>query len=131
MSYEVNDRELESVLALPAATRFDYFLNRIADWEEVWSLADQDGWVLTADDDGNECVPVWPARRFAEACCLGKWQNNEPRVISLDDWCEKWLPGMAADRRRVAVFPLDSDKAVVMRPQELLKVIDETLEQYE
>jgi hypothetical protein len=64
----MHDKEFESVLALSGSERYAYFVKRVADWAELWSLKTEDGWVLAGDDAGHELVPIWPHQRFAMAC---------------------------------------------------------------
>jgi hypothetical protein len=131
MIYQVNDKELESVLALPAPKRYQYFIGKITDWQELWSVANADGWVLMRDNEGNELVPVWPAQRFASACCVEDWTTNAPKRIALSDWLSKWTPGMSADGRRTAVFPTPNDQGIVRTAEDLKRDIDLALEAYE
>src|SRR5262245_55499756 len=128
--YEVNDKELKAVQQLPAAARYQYFLEKSTDWQELWSIADDRGWVLMADATGTELVPVWPAQRFASVCCAQEWQTSKPLPISLSDWLTKWTPGMIADVRAVTVFPLPTDRGIVVTPERLKCDIELPLEAY-
>lgn len=117
-TWEMNDREFRVVSALPAAERYDHFVKRAADWGAVWGIRSPGGWRVMAGDDGRETLPVWPHPRFAGACAVGEWADSEPAAISLDDWLEKWTPGLAGDGRLVAVFPVDA-RGVVVTPKRL------------
>lgn len=130
MSYDVSKPEMQSVMSLSGAERYEHLVNKVADWEELWSVGDKDGWALCADDDGKELVPIWPARAYASACCIDTWEDSEPRQITLGDWFDKWTPGMIADGRSVAVFPLPNDKGVVITPEELSSDLADAVEQY-
>jgi hypothetical protein len=131
MSWEMNDKEFESVSMLDNEKRYEYFVSRVSDWEEVWSLASSDGdWALATDDDGTEVVPVWPHERFAAACADGDWANDEPRSITLDQWMERWLPGIARDKRLIAVFPLPGGEGVRVAAERLQKDLETANEQY-
>ena len=131
MSYDVNEYEFGSVLKLSGSERYEYFIQKIADWEELWSIRDSEGWGLMRDDSGKELVPIWPAEKYASACCTGVWEGYSPNNIPLDYWLEKWIPGMLKDDRLCAVFPLPTDKGVVVGPERLEKDISEALSQYE
>jgi hypothetical protein len=39
-------------LSLSGLERYAYFVKKAADWEEIWSLKTEDGWVLAGDDQG-------------------------------------------------------------------------------
>jgi len=55
MTWNLNGKEFENVVQLPPQKRYEYFIKKVADWREVWSLWN-DGWVLMGDKDGGEMV---------------------------------------------------------------------------
>src|SRR5262245_61179777 len=129
--YKVHDKELEAVQRLPASGRYQYFLGKVTDWQELWSVADDRGWVLMADEAGTELVPVWPAERFASLCCRDQWKDHRAKAIPLAAWLEKWIPGMTADGRKVAVFPLPNDRGIIRSAEELREDIEDALGAYD
>ena len=131
MTWNVSDQEFESVLSLPGAKRYSYFIKKVADWEELWSLRNQDGWVRAGDASGADVVPVWPNQRYAQACVAGEWQDCEPAVIDLEAWMQRWIPGMTKDGRQVAVFPTPEDKGIVVEPSRLGSDLSNECEEYE
>lgn len=131
MSYKVSPQEYDAILSLPEFDRYQYFINKIADWGEVWSIGDYEGWRMMSDDAGIICSPVWPAQAFAAACCNEEWSQDEPKLISLDDWMRKWLPGLKQDGRKVAVFPLPADKGMILEYDQLLTDLQEVLSDIE
>jgi hypothetical protein len=131
MSYRINDKEIENVLALSGADRCEHFVKRVADWEEVWSLRDEKGWVSSENDEGIKSIPVWPHPEYAKLCAEESWKGNKPSSIELQAFMEKWLSGMEKDGLLVAVFPTPSGKSVQVSPAELKQHLQEECEQYE
>ena len=131
MSWNLSKQEFDSVLSLSGEERYSYFIKKVTDWEEVWSLRNQDGWVLAADPSGHEVVPVWPHERFAQACAEGSWKGCDPVVIKLGEWMKRWIPGMVKDGRQVAIFPTPHDKGVVLHPGRLHNDLCDECEQYD
>jgi hypothetical protein len=131
MSRELSDQEFESVSRLDNDRRYAYFLSCVSDTEEVWSLGtSDDSWAAATDDDGTEVVPVWPHERFAAACARGDWANDRPRIITLEAWVERWLPGIARDGLQIAVFPLPGGEGVRVTSDRLRADLEMALEQY-
>ena len=126
-----NAQEIESVLLLEAPRRYEHWIKKVADQEEVWSLWQDGGWAMAADDAGREAVPVWHHPTYAELCANGVWDGYQPRMIALDDWLARWIPGMERDKRVVAVFPTPNDKGVVVEPKRLGTDLREELTNYE
>ncbi len=107
---QMHSKEFDALLQLPAPDRYALFIRRVADWEEVWSLRSDDGWCLVSDDDGIEAFPVWPHQQFADAC-VNSIDKETSAKISLQDWLEKWLPGMMGDveRLRCSRHPMERE----------------------
>ena len=131
MSWEMHDKEFDSVISLPGKHRYAYFIKKLADWEEVWSLWSEDGWVLAGDNQGHELVPVWPHERFASACISDDWAGCVPKVIPLRVWMDRWIPGMIRDRRLVSVFRTPSGESVLVSPERLIEDLEKEISLYE
>lgn len=131
MTYEPSDEEIASVMRLAGPERYGYFVERVADWQEIWSLKDGGGWVLLWSGDNTVLFPVWPSRNFADACCENDWEQCVPTVISLDEWLDNWTPGLQRDSRLVAVFPLPRGNAVTVSSEQLASDLRGASEQYE
>jgi hypothetical protein len=126
----IHEKELASIMAMSAPDRYSVFVRRVADWQEVWSLPSSNGWRLMADENGTEIVPVWPHKQFAAACANTSLEEVAA-AINLDDWLEKWLPGIMNDGRLVAVFPVPTGEGVVVTADRLRADLLSECEQYE
>lgn len=131
MSYVVNEHEFQNVISLSAFDRYQYFLNKVADWEEVWSVRSADGFRMMSDPQGVLCIPVWPAEPYAQACCQEEWADASPVAVSLEDWMAKWLPGIKNDNRKIALFPLPQDQGMVLDSDQLRQDLQELLDEFE
>jgi hypothetical protein len=131
MSWHLSEKESTSVLSLPDDMRYSYCLKRIADWEEIWSLRNRDGWVLMRTPDGFETVPIWPHSDYAAKCIKDEWADCEPASISLTAWMDRWLPGLHEDGRQIAVFPTPADSGVTVEAKRLASDLAEECAKYE
>jgi len=131
MTYALNKAEFDNVLKLAGPARYRHFIARIADWQQVWTLRQPDGFVTLGDDEGHICVPLWPHADYAMAFAVGDWSTCVPVDIDLDSFKEKWLPGMTRDSYLVAVFPTPSQKGVVVEPARLADDLNEELAKIE
>ena len=131
MSWEMHEKEFESVMSLTGAERYTYLIKRVADWEKIWSLRSEDGWALASDSEGHELVPVWPHEKFALACVSGEWSSCKPEKIALNYWLDRWIPGITKDQRVIAVFPDPSRRGVVVTPQKFKEDLEKEIELYE
>ena len=127
VAWEVNDREFESVLALPASHRYEYFIKRAASHGALWGLHGAEGWVIAEDEDGAKHFPVWPHPRFAEACADGPWVDESAHSIDVDEWVEAWTPQLIRDGLRVAVFQTPADEGSGVSPERLKRDLEQEL----
>jgi len=124
------NKKIENVIKLPPEERYDYFLRKVADFEQVWGLYSE-GWAILKDGQGKKVMPFWPEEEFAQICAKDTWQGYAPKSIELYDFIEKWLTGMYDDDIKVGVFYVPEGKGVTRYPHELKEDLEEELEQYE
>jgi hypothetical protein len=130
MSWEMHKKEFESVSSLPAGKRYSYFIKKVADFEEIWSLWSEGGWAL-ASDNGHQLVPIWPHEQFALSCASKGWAGYEPKKIELTVWMSRWISGLIRDQRSVVVFPTIFEKGIVVSPERLREDLEAEISLYE
>lgn len=113
---------------MPARERYGLFLQITVDWEEVWGLHSQDGWVLSSGEDGRDVLPLWPHPGFAEVCAHGPWEGTSPAAVPLDELLDDLLPLLEEDGIRVSVFPSPQGEGVLVPPGELRQDLKAELE---
>ncbi|MEK3798103.1 DUF2750 domain-containing protein [Peribacillus sp. FSL H8-0477] len=79
----MNKREFEAVIKQPPYIRYEYFIKKVIDYEEVWALYN-DGWVTAQDEKGNTLIPFFPKEEFAESCTKSEWIDFKAKLINLD-----------------------------------------------
>jgi hypothetical protein len=124
----MNQKEFASVIKQPPSVRYSYFIKKVADYEEVWSLYDH-GWATARDDEGNMLIPFFPKKEYAEYCAVSEWKNFKAEPIDLYEFIDKWLVGMREDRVRPSIFPTNED-AVLVEIDVLLRDLNNELENY-
>jgi len=129
--YALSLQQFTAVSKLAGTERYSHFVARVADWEGVWGLRNEAGWVSARDNDGNTGFPVWPHPDYAIACATGEWANNSPSPIEVHEFVDEWLPNMAAKGVLVAVFPTSSMSGVMVSALELQASILEELSKIE
>lgn len=108
----MNINEYNSLMKSDVRKRYEYFIKKVADFEEVWGLYNK-GWATTTDSDGRILIPFWPRKEFAEACALHEWQSYVATSIELEEFINEWLPGMREDGVVPSIFWNNDDSAAV------------------
>lgn len=111
---QLNQSDIEKLFKKPGEKRYDYFLKKVAETEEVFGLSDDEGWALLGDDDDADILPLFPAAELAEAFRMAM-DFEEYKVEALDvAELMSWLDDLESDGMLVAVFPnLELNGAVV------------------
>jgi hypothetical protein len=71
----------------------------------VWSLGDAAGSPAPLTPDGHRAMPFWSKRSRADRIVsdVPAFEDFEVFQISLDEWRERWLPGLEGDGLRVGL----------------------------
>lgn len=131
MTYQMNKHQFDQVISLPAQKRFNHFISKITDWEEVWALKSIDGFATLGDNENHICIPLWPHSEYATALAKDSWSNFRPESIDIENFINKWIPGMIKDEYWVAVFPTPSQKGIIISPSALYEVLSIELKRFE
>lgn len=117
---QLSQKQIEEILAKKPEKRYNYFIKTVCAEEEVWGLADDEGWLLLEDDeDDTEVLAVFPSPEFAEIFRT-KGEFEEFKVASLDLYeFVDWLDDFEKEKMKVAVFPTPDFQSAVMTPQQL------------
>jgi hypothetical protein len=124
------EKEIEEILKLDAEKRFNYTIKRIADFQSVWVIGDEKGFATYIDDNGNLAFAIWPFEAFAALCCKGDFAQYTPEAIELDFFQERYLPKFKERKEKLAIFPLPTDKGMVMEIDEFEQRLNSELENY-
>jgi len=108
----MHQKEFDAVIKQPSNIRYEYFIKKVADYEEIWGLYD-DGWATAQDDDGNMLIPFFPKKEFAEYCAVNEWKKFKAEPIDLYEFIDEWLVGMKKDKVRPSIFPTNENTAMV------------------
>lgn len=116
---QLNQTDISKIFKKPGEKRYDYFLKKVVENEEVYGLADEEGWALLGDDSDADILPLFPAPEFAEAFRQAT-DFDEYKVEALDvNELMDWLDDMVEDQLLVAVFPNPELNGAVVEPQHL------------
>ncbi|HRI62186.1 MAG TPA: DUF2750 domain-containing protein [Saprospiraceae bacterium] len=117
---QLTQRQIEEILAKKPESRYKYFIRTVAAEEEVWGLADEEGWLLLEDDeDDTDVLAVFPNPEFAEVFReKGGFEEFQVEPLDLAEFME-WLDDFEKEKMKVAVFPTPDFQSAVMTPVRL------------
>ena len=127
----LNSREIENVSNLAPFKRYRYFIKKIADFEELWTLTDENGDVALSKVGDNTLVSFWTAKPFVNNNLEGGWEKCSPHKLNLDEFEETFLPLIVENGYLINVFPVNGKSGFVVNINEFTRDLNEELENYQ
>ncbi len=115
---QLTQTQLDAINQMTAEERYDYFISTLLEQKQVWGLSSDSGWLILPDE-GEEHLPVWPHAELAQAWAMGDFADCQPKAITLDEWLDKWLPGMIEDGLLIAACPGTDNDSIIVAADEL------------
>ncbi len=127
----LHPKEIEAVLQQKAPLRYQYFMKRVADFEVMYSLQDEDGdWVM-ADLDGSGLFCVWPFPEFATACAIEGWEGSKVIPIDLAMYQEQIVPMIQEEGLLLNVFSSPTATGFIVNAAEFARDLNTELAHYQ
>ena len=130
---EVSKQELDAVIALSPEKRYDYFVKRICDWEQVWTLYDDDYIVLNEAKNGKLYVLLFPFKDFAEhyATNTRGMKGVSYKSFEINEFLETIIKKLQANNvSNALVFPVANGYGLNVSMIDMVKDIQSELENY-
>jgi hypothetical protein len=105
MKFQLAAAELSHLSQVSSQELFDYAVNRLIEWEEVWSLGNENGWRID-DVNGSESIVIWPYRQLAEKYASETADRSTPLSTSLDNFLYRILGDCQAANIYISVSPV-------------------------
>ena len=127
MTWELSEQEMQGLYAASDEKRYSYFVSRVADWGEAWSLKQGEDWA-SLTDGGQRYFPVWPHPGFVEENVEGEWAGNEIAPFTVDSLLE-WLDSLAEMGDGVALFRRKDGDFITVPPGPLKADLEAALDE--
>jgi len=127
MKYAPSESELKQLSNMSDEERFNYCLAHMAETEEVWGLAEPQGWVI-GEKDAQSTLPIWPYKEFAVQCKSAQWAAAEPQAISLEQFVYKVSQMLIENQMMMEVFPTITAAGKIMEPKAFFKILENIME---
>ncbi len=114
-----------SQLSNDVQKNYRLFIKGIKASGKVWGVATPEGWVVCDSEtfEDTDVIPFWSDEADARAHCSDEWADNEPQSISLEDFIERWLTGMAEDGVLAGPNWTDELAGLEIEPEDLAKAL--------
>jgi len=130
---KVSKQELEAVTALSPEKRYNYFVKRICDWEQVWTLYEDNYIVLNEAKNGKLYILLFPFKDFAEhyATNTRGMKGVSYKSFEINEFLETIIKKLQANNvSNALVFPVANDYGLNVSMTDMVKDIQSELENY-
>lgn len=131
MPYKMNEKQFEAVLKLDSFKRYDHFVSKVADWQQLWGARSEEGWLVPIAPEDFEYFPVWPHPEYAQRIVDENFPGNSATEISLGEFLDHWLPLFSQDAVKLAVFPNTEWRFWCIEPRDLKDKLQNEMLKYE
>jgi hypothetical protein len=126
----VSEKQVQAILALPPAKRYDHFVKKVVGWRKLWGLY-QDGWAMSQTEKGDPVFPLWPEPEYAALCASGVWEGYVAEEIDLTDFLNELLPKLREDGVLPGAFYVTDGGSVNVSSDQLETDLKNELAKYE
>ena len=102
----------------------------MADFEQIFLIADPNGEYVTCGTAETQRIPVWPEMEFAKQFLNSDWKEFKIVRLELNSFLE-WLDKLETENFNIGGFPNTNFNAIVVRPKEMKNHLLFEAQQYE
>ncbi|MBX0332215.1 DUF2750 domain-containing protein [Pontibacter sp. HSC-14F20] len=100
----MNEQKIKNVFALDSKERYGYLLRKVADFETIYLIADNEDKYVMIGSEEVSVIPVWPEKEFAELFLTDDWKEYKVVEYSIYDFMD-WLDNLDKENTELAGFP--------------------------
>lgn len=124
-----NKKQIESVSALPPIERYKHFIKRFADFEECWSIVDEDGELVILEVDDYKFISLWSSKEYIEMDeNLG---TIIPNNYTLEYFQQTLFDFIEKNNLLINVFSIKGKTGFIVSLGEFVRDLNEELSQYD
>ena len=127
MRYEPHKDEYSAIPTMSDEELLEYFLYRVFETDEVWTLRDG-AHSVTRELGDQETLPVWPYQRYAEDAAINEWAGLRPVADSVDFFVYQVLDRVARQGLAVEIMPRQTGPGCLISAQRLFGMLENMME---
>ena len=107
--------------------RYAYFLQKIAQSKELWTLVDSEGAFALFEVENTIVISLWSDEAYIESNLTPDWAEYIPFKLSMDALQEILIPFIRQNNYLINVFPVDSRVGHIVSLNDFIKDINREL----
>ncbi|EKJ88160.1 uncharacterized protein DUF2750 [Leptospira meyeri] len=88
-----------------SSIQYKVFYAEILNNSSVWTIKDKNGFPAPKNSEGNRSIPFWSTEKRVKNIIenVSEYSGFEAFEISLEDFMEKWIPGLKKDKLLIGI----------------------------
>lgn len=127
MRYTPSTEEYSALTQMSLEDRFLFATTRMNESEEVWSLGDENGWLIQ-DRGDRQIITIWPYRDMAIESAIEKFEGNSPISVSLEHFLYGLLKQCQESDITIEVNPAPGKEGYTVPAGRLYEVLENMME---
>ncbi|WP_353151448.1 DUF2750 domain-containing protein [Chryseobacterium sp.] len=127
----MHSKEIENILKLEPFKRYEYFIKKAADFEQLWTIVDEEGDYAISEIDEFSLISFWPNEEFVALDLEQGWEGCRSLRITLDDLRDDIFDIITSENYLINVFPINGRSGFVVNLEEFKRDLNEELEKIE
>lgn len=123
MTSKISKEERDWALNQPNLNRYEYFIQKIIENNEVIALYNE-GWAVQGDNHNHFYFPLWSDEIFAAEFATDNWSKYKATKISLNQFIEEYIPKYVEKEIKFSIFPTFTHRSMIIEGMLLKKEIE-------
>jgi hypothetical protein len=127
MQYAPTSSELQLLQTLSAIERFEYTTPRLIESEEVWSIGNDDGWLIREQGE-QQIIAIWPYRQLAAEYAQVQEPDSTPQSVSLEQFLYGVLKQCRSHDIKLEIMPTPQQSGQIVEAETLYEILEGMME---
>lgn len=126
----MNQKEYDNVINLKPFERYKYFIKKVADFEELWTIINFNGDYALSDVEDNVMISFWPKSEFIKSNLTNGWEDCKPKRLTLDDLENEIFDLIDSNNFLINIFPVNGKSGFIVDLNEFARDLSDELKNY-
>lgn len=122
--YPLTGDELRAIITTSPEQRFEYFLDKVNETEQVWTIGAEDELIVLSGDDEEPFIVVFPHPEFGQDWfSTTELEDVDLVAVRTEDFAKEILPSLEDSNIEVLVFPTSEADGTIARAKQLSEIL--------
>lgn len=122
--YALTGEELRQLIEAPVEARAAYFMQKVSETGQVWTIGAEDELIVLSGDDEEPFVVCFPHPEFGQDWfSTTEIEDVDLVAVRTEDWVKEILPGLEESNIGILVFPTSEGDGALIPGSKLAEML--------